>query len=134
MLDKESIFNLDDAHLLMKNAKKMYGVEAVAAIVAQVDNLGADIVLLEPGVQFRLHTHPGAHTIQVLSGLGTFTISKISFNTKPGDFFSVPSNTPHAVGAHKSNSQFLLVHGSPYYAAHDINRIQFVDIKKIDLS
>lgn len=46
----------------------------------------------------RLHKHE-AHTenLYVLEGEGKMTVGDTTFMIKPGDYFQIPKNTPHAV-------------------------------------
>jgi quercetin dioxygenase-like cupin family protein len=106
----------------------IYGYSGVAGMPADMDlaeRLGIDLIDMEPGTAFPLHTHPGSHILFVLEGRGTVTIGDICNTTKPGDCYFVPANIEHGVGA--LDHHRLLSIGFPHKALDDPQRMNIVD-------
>ncbi len=87
--------------------------------------MGIDLIDMQPGTIFSLHTHPGAHILYVVAGCGTVTIGGAVYRTKHGDCYFVPAEVPHAVGAIERHQ--LLAVGFPYRALNDPRRLTIVD-------
>ena len=63
------------------------------------DCMGADLIQLEAGESFPLHTHPGHHVLLVIMGQGTVYVNDVVHHTRAGDIYMVDGNQPHAVAA-----------------------------------
>ena len=83
--------------------------------------MGIDLIEMEPGTSFPLHTHPGAHIFFVLEGEGTVTIADRTYATRPGDCYFIPGDASHAVSASQRHT-FLAV-GFPHRALTDPHRM-----------
>lgn len=103
------------------------GVAGVPANMNVSENLGIDLLDMEPNTAFPLHTHPGSHILFVLEGKGTVTIGDVVYETKPGDCYFVPADLPHGVGAIERHQ--LLSIGFPHKALNDPERMNIVDEK-----
>lgn len=87
--------------------------------------MGIDLLDMESGTQFPLHTHPGAHILFILEGQGTVTIGDHVYTTRPGDCFFIPGGLQHGVGA-PQHHQFLSI-GFPHKSLEDPSRMDIVD-------
>ena len=87
--------------------------------------MGADLIELEGGRSFPVHTHRGAHILYVLDGAGTVTIGGKTWPTGPGDLYFVPANVEHAVGAIERHR--LISIGLPHFALDDPRRMTVMD-------
>lgn len=83
--------------------------------------MGIDLIEMEPGTSFPLHTHPGAHILFVLEGEGTVSIADKTYATKPGDCYFIPGDASHAVSA--SHRHTFLAIGFPHHALTDPQRM-----------
>jgi len=97
----------------------MHDTDATGKGLVTNGNLGADMIRVEAGHSFPMHTHPGDHLLIVVRGRGTVTIGGVVHPTAPGDVYMVPGLVEHSVGAVEEH--FILSIGSPHKAldAHD---------------
>ena len=86
--------------------------------------MGIDLIEMDPGTSFPLHTHSGAHVLYVLDGVGTVTIDGVVHPTKPGDCYFIQADEPHAVGAVERHR--LLSIGLPHRTVDDPQRMHVV--------
>ena len=89
------------------------------------DNMGIDLLDMEPNTSFPLHIHPGAHILFILEGKGTVTIGDQVHITRPGDCYFIPGELEHGVGAIEHHQ--LLSIGFPHKALDDPARMDIVD-------
>ncbi len=123
----EFIRNLYDAEWvsILPGIRGRSGVAGIPVDMELTENLGIDMLDLEPNTAFPLHTHPGSHILFVLEGKGTVTIDDIVHETHPGDCYFIPANIPHGVGAIEQHR--LLSIGFPHKALDDPQRMNIVD-------
>lgn len=97
------------------------GVAGLPPDLTIAGKMGIDLIEMEPGTSFPLHTHPGAHILFVLEGEGSVTIAGRTYTTKPGDCYFIPGDASHAVSA--SQRHTLLAIGFPHRALTDPERM-----------
>jgi len=90
-----------------------------------IGNMGIDLISLEEGASFPMHTHPGSHILFILHGEGYVVIEETTYETSEGDCFFIPGNIPHAVGA--KQAQQLLAIGFPHKSLIDPKRMDITD-------
>jgi len=85
-------------------------------ILSQLDGPAPGYVTLlveaeiEPGVVVGRHTHPGIESGYLLEGTVTLPIQgRETLNGKPGDFWEIPPETPHAGGPASSTKVKVLI-------------------------
>jgi uncharacterized cupin superfamily protein len=88
-------------------------------------NMGIDLIDMNPGTAFPLHTHPGAHILFILKGEGTVTIGEEVYATRPGDCYFIPGDLPHGVGATQHHK--LLAIGFPHKGLENPQRMDIVE-------
>ena len=111
----------------------IYGRSGVSGLPSALNThhvMGIDLLDMEPGAAFPLHTHPGAHILYVLEGEGSVTIDGQTFVTRPGDCYFIPGLLPHAVGAIQHHR--LLAIGFPHKELEDPYRMDVVDAHFLD--
>lgn len=59
--------------------------------------IGVDRIILEPGSEFHLHTHPGDHLVYVLASRGFIHVDGHDFLIRAGDTVYIPACYPHGV-------------------------------------
>lgn len=121
------IMNLQDVREYLANGLgvDVHGAPARGFAVHSNGHLGCDVLAVKAGDQFPIHTHPGDHLLQCLSGIGTITVAGVTYRVKPGDIYMVEGLVPHAVGA--ETDHVLLAIGSPHKAIDSPERMTFVD-------
>ena len=92
-----NIFALQEQ--IMDHGVDMWGAPATGLPLHTNGNLGVDLLQVQPGDRFPVHTHHGDHLLLCLKGSGTISIGQETYEVKPGDLYMVPGLVPHAVGA-----------------------------------
>lgn len=105
----------------------MWGAPAKGMPLHTNGNLGVDLVQVQPGDKFPVHTHPGDHLLLCLKGSGTISIGEETYTVNPGDLYMVPGLIPHAVGAPEDDVHVLAAFGSPHMAVDSPGRMTLVD-------
>lgn len=121
----EFIRNLHEAEWIpllpgIRGSSGVYGIPPGTDL-----SMGADLIDMDPGTSFPLHTHPGAHILFILEGQGTVTIGDHVFKTRPGDCLFIPGNLTHGVGAIEHH--VLLAVGFPHKQMTNPQRMNIVD-------
>jgi quercetin dioxygenase-like cupin family protein len=94
-----------------------------------VSLMGMDLIEMDAGAAFELHTHPGAHILYVLSGNGRLDIGGEPRRLSAGDCVYVPAAAPHGVSCavdSPSPLSFIAV-GFPHRAVDAPDRMHLVD-------
>jgi quercetin dioxygenase-like cupin family protein len=73
------------------------GKLGVAAPNAEGKELGIDLIEMEPGAAFPLHTHEGDHILYILAGRGYVHVDGVDHPARPGDTLFIPAAYPHGV-------------------------------------
>jgi quercetin dioxygenase-like cupin family protein len=104
---------------------QMLGTTATGHGLVTNGNLGADLIRLEAGEAFPMHTHPGDHLLYVLRGRGTITVDGVTYEVQPGELYMVDGLAEHSVGA--VDEHWLMSIGSPHKALDATDRMKIVD-------
>src|SRR5947209_6646584 len=72
------------------------GRAGACAISSNGEEIGVDLVEMQPGSAFPLHAHPGDHMLYVESGTGSIHIAGRDRRLKKGDTIFVAAEAPHA--------------------------------------
>jgi len=125
---KIAILNIDE----MKEIVLEQGIDVVNSTAKGLPlhsngHLGADILRLEAGESFGIHTHKGDHLLLCVDGIGTISIGRETFEVKKGDIYFIAGDVPHAVGAHKDSHHTLIAFGAPHSKVDATDRMQAVD-------
>lgn len=123
----EFVRNLYEAEWLplLDGIRGKSGVRGVPVGLEVSENMGIDLIDMDPNTKFPLHTHPGSHILFVLEGKGTVTIGETIYVTRPGDCYFVPADISHGVGAIEHHQ--LLSIGFPHKTLDDPERMNIVD-------
>jgi len=107
------------------------GVEGAAGILENEWSkfeMGLDYIVMIPGSQFPLHTHPGSHILYILDGPGIVHIEGVDYQVSTGDSVFVPAVFPHGVKTnpdHLQDFRFLAV-GYPHHKVDSATRMTVV--------
>lgn len=66
------------------------------------EELGIDLIEMEPGANFPLHRHPGDHILIGIQGAGTIRVDGYAHPMWPGQTVFVAAEQEHGVGTHQS--------------------------------
>lgn len=101
--------------------------DAPARAHALVTNgfLGADLLLVEPGGRFPLHTHPGDHLLLIVEGAGGVHFDGEDVPTAMGDLYLVAGGVPHSVYAGRHGQKILSI-GAPHKPVDSAERMALV--------
>jgi quercetin dioxygenase-like cupin family protein len=75
------------------------GRVGAAGLTVAGEEIGADLIEMQPGAAFALHTHPGDHVLYVLGGVGVVHIGGVDYPVRTGDSIFIPAEKPHGVRA-----------------------------------
>lgn len=91
------------------------GKTGATEIGSDGEEIGADLIEMQPGTAFPLHTHPGDHILYAISGRGTVTIDGEPRLFVAGTTFYIAGSYPHNVGTIPGESEpfTLLALGHP---------------------
>lgn len=103
------------------------GRAGVALPTMEGVELGADLIEMEPGSSFPLHTHAGEHILYVVKGEGYVHVDGIDHAVQEGDTIFVPAEYVHGVKTRENSAcpLLLLAVGYPHKPidAHDRMRV-----------
>ena len=104
------------------------GRAGVTAPTLENVEIGADLIEMQPGSSFPLHTHPGEHILYVIHGRGFVHVDGIDHAIKEGDTIFVPAEYAHGVKTSEaSTSPFLLLaFGYPHKHIGALDRMRIV--------
>lgn len=120
-----NIFELQ--HKILEEGVDVWGAPAKGLPLHTNGNLGVDLLRVEPGDSFPIHTHPGDHLLLCVAGTGSISIGRKTYEVKPGDLYMVPGLIPHAVGAADDDFHVLAAFGSPHKPVASPERMTLVD-------
>ncbi|WP_338597086.1 cupin domain-containing protein [Saccharopolyspora sp. SCSIO 74807] len=117
--------------LVDSNEVPLEGILGVAGAVETIDaavNIGADRLIMQPGSEFELHTHPGAHILYVLSSRGFIHVDGVDYEMGDGDTVYVPANYAHGVKTDPTVSKPLeiVAFGVPHMPLESSDRMELV--------
>jgi quercetin dioxygenase-like cupin family protein len=110
----------------------LQGIRGIAGASAYIESgmaVGADRIIMQPGAEFELHTHPGAHILYVLAAHGFIHINGIDYAMAKGDTVYVPAAYPHGVKTDPAvrDPLELLAFGVPHMPLSSRHRMSLVD-------
>jgi len=98
----QSIHESDWVTLVNEAGESLPGIRGrpgVAAPTLEGNMLGADLIEMQPGSAFPLHTHIGTHILYIIQGQGLVQINGIDYQIRPADTIFIPAECPHHVVA-----------------------------------
>lgn len=104
------------------------GKRGVAAQGAEGHPLGIDLIEMEPGAAFPLHTHEGDHILYILAGHGYVHVDGVDHPAAAGDTVFIPAAYAHGVKTDphaRERFQFLAV-GYPHRHLEASDRMALV--------
>lgn len=101
-IDHESIIRLSDQVEVLKG-------QVVSKTLVQNDHVGITLFAFDKGEQISSHDSTGDAMVNVLEGIGQFTIGETVYELKQGESMVMPANIPHAVYAKESFKMCLVV-------------------------
>lgn len=117
-----------------EKGRKLPGIRGKSGTVikrANGEELGADMVEMEQGSKFPLHTHDGDHILYVMldSGRGGVVVDGVTHIVEPGDTISIPGELAHGVTTLEDepiNLRFLAI-GVPHKHVSATDRMSYAD-------
>jgi quercetin dioxygenase-like cupin family protein len=105
------------------------GRTGATAHTAEEIEIGADVIEMQPGSAFPLHTHPGQHILYVIDGEGFVHIDGEDHAVKAGDTIFIPAEYAHGVRtmALAAGPLLLLSVGYPHQHIGSRERMRTVD-------
>lgn len=103
------------------------GAKAKGVPVHTNGHLGVDVLRVEAGDSFPIHTHAGDHLLLCLEGKGTISIGRKTYHVVEGDIYMVAGMIPHAVGAASDSHHVLAAIGAPHRPIDSPNRMTATD-------
>ena len=94
-----------------------------------VSLMGMDLIEMDAGAAFEIHTHTGAHVLYVLNGEGWLDVEGERRRLSAGDCVFVPAAAPHGVSCEIDSPcplSFIAV-GFPHRAVDALDRMHLVD-------
>ncbi|WP_424184733.1 cupin domain-containing protein [Actinokineospora sp. G85] len=107
------------------------GISGVVGAVEKLESgkeIGADRIVMKPGAEFELHTHPGAHILFVLKSRGHIHIDGVDYEMREGDTVFVPADFAHGVRTIPDNDEALefVAFGFPHMPLTSTERMTLV--------
>jgi quercetin dioxygenase-like cupin family protein len=105
--------------LVDDSGNRLVGIRGrIGAVGLTLENieLGADLIEMDAGSAFPLHTHPGDHMLYVIRGRGLVHVDGRDYPVVSGDSIFVPADYPHGVKTYADSVEsfcFLAV-GHPH--------------------
>lgn len=96
----QNIFTGSTVKMIDPDGLPLEGIEGVSGANEIIDSgieIGADRIIMQPGSQFELHTHPGAHILYVLKSRGFIHVDGVDYEMTAGDTVYVPAQFAHGV-------------------------------------
>jgi quercetin dioxygenase-like cupin family protein len=127
-----NVFSEPEVKLLSSDRSVLNGILGVAGAAEVIDSgqeIGVDRIMMQPGAEFELHTHPGAHLLYVLSSRGFIHIDGVDYEMVKGDTVHVPAKYAHGVKTnHKVSAPLeLLSFGVPHMPISSPERMTLVE-------
>ena len=87
--------------------------------------IGVDFISMEPGSQFPLHVHAGAHILYFAHGVGMVDIDGVDHRVVEGDSIYIPAMYPHGVKTynHADDAVKFLAFGIPHMPVESKDRM-----------
>jgi quercetin dioxygenase-like cupin family protein len=125
VLDGEWINLLDESGKQLPGIRGRVGAFAITCTGYEI---GADLIEMQPGSAFALHTHPGDHILYVIKGRGCVAVDGRDNIVDEGDTIFIPAEYPHGV---KTIPEFnlpftFLAFGHPHKHLGAMDRMRLV--------
>ena len=126
-----SVFEGKWQDLRNEHGEPLRGIRGLAGVAARTKGgmeLGIDLIEMQPGAAFAVHTHQGDHILLIMEGRGTVNIDDNKYGVVPGDTVFIPAELPHNVTAFGSSQTMLrfVAIGHPHKALVASDRMQVV--------
>ena len=123
-LDWEQMFD-EEGNLLLG----IRGKTGATEVGQYGEEIGADLIEMQPGTAFPLHTHPGDHILYAISGRGTVTIDGSPRQFAAGFTFYIAGSYPHNVGTIPGDTEpfTILAIGHPKKHVSATDRMHVVE-------
>lgn len=104
------------------------GKTGATEIGSDGEEIGADLIEMQPGSAFPLHTHPGDHILYAIDGRGTVTIDEEPRVLGKGSTIYIAGAYPHNVGTFAEDKEpfVLLAVGHPKKHVSAFDRMKIV--------
>ncbi|MER7460026.1 cupin domain-containing protein [Micromonospora sp. NPDC126480] len=104
------------------------GVPGAAELIETGVEIGVDRIVMSPGAEFELHTHPGAHILYVLKSRGFIHVDGVDYDMVEGDSVYVPARFAHGVKTNRSVDEpfEILAFGVPHMPIDSRDRMTVV--------
>lgn len=106
------------------------GVRGPVAISrASGHEIGLDLIRLQPGASFPMHTHPGDHILVAIEGAFDVSIGGTDWRVEQGRAIYIPADQPHNVKTIPGNSRPIkfLAFGHPHRDVDATDRMHKVE-------
>ncbi len=105
------------------------GKTGATEIGSDGEEIGIDLIEMQPGSAFPLHTHDGDHILYALSGCGTVSIDGDIHNFREGTSFYIEAKYPHNVGTYPNEVEpfVVLAMGHPKKHVSALDRMHIVE-------
>ncbi len=116
----------DEAGHVLAGIRGKSGASEVGSDGLQI---GGDLIEMQPGSAFPLHTHEGDHILYAISGKGTVTIDGQPRHFEAGGTFYIKAEYPHNVGTYADATEpfVILAIGHPQKEVSALDRMHVVD-------
>jgi quercetin dioxygenase-like cupin family protein len=107
------------------------GVLGLSGATGQIENgsqIGIDLITMQAGSRFGLHTHLGAHILMVRDGRGFITVDGVDYKISGGDTVYIPAKYPHAVSAAADSEVCFFAVGVPHMPVASPHRMALVEL------
>lgn len=127
----QNLYKSDWVTLVNEVGEKLPGIRGRTGVIAPTSEgkmIGVDIIEMQPGSAFPLHTHVGTHILYIIQGQGFVQVNGVDHQIQPEDTIFIPAEHPHHVRALETALAplvFLSV-GHPYRPLGARNRMHVV--------
>lgn len=114
------------------HGKKLVGIRGRIGVSAQGisgQEIGLDLMEMQPGSAFPLHTHEGDHIMYVVSGRAICHVGGNDNALKAGDSIFIPAELPHgfACPADATEPLLFIAVGHPHRKLDSTDRMKLVE-------
>ena len=110
------------------------GRAGAVGLSAHGEEIGVDLIEMDPGSAFPLHVHPGDHVLFGLEGEGFVTVNETDHRLGEGVTVFIAAEQPHGVRGPVSGRFRFLAFGVPHKHVSSTSRMRLVDAEHSNLS
>ena len=131
MADIRNVLNGEWVEMFDNHENRLAGIRGrigVSAIGVSGHEIGLDLMEIQPGSGFPLHTHAGDHVMYIVSGRAVCQVDGKDNLLKQGDSIYVPAEFPHAFSCPPDATDpvvFIAV-GHPHRSLSSTDRMRLV--------